>query len=124
MTEKEITTRSISRVVTPTRSSGARRASSPTLSRSAGCIFAELLSREVLFLGKDEVDQLRKIFSLLGEPDEASWAGYAALARGRGFRFLGGSGDAAGVAGGGVDRLRTKVCVCACVDAVVVAGSS
>jgi len=43
---------------------------------SAGCIFAELLSRQVLFAGKDEPDQLRMIFNLLGEPSEKEWPLY------------------------------------------------
>ena len=43
---------------------------------SAGCIFGELLSREVLFAGKDEPDQLRKIFQLLGEPTDNEWPLY------------------------------------------------
>ena len=43
---------------------------------SAGCIFGELLSREILFAGKDEPDQLRKIFQLLGEPSDKDWPLY------------------------------------------------
>lgn len=35
---------------------------------SVGCIFAELLTREPLFQGKNEVDQLARIFGLLGLP--------------------------------------------------------
>jgi serine/threonine protein kinase len=44
---------------------------------SAGCIFGELLSRQVLFAGKDEPDQLRMIFQLLGEPSDKEWPLYA-----------------------------------------------
>ena len=44
---------------------------------SAGCIFGELLSRQVLFAGKDESDQLRMIFQLLGEPSDKEWPLYA-----------------------------------------------
>jgi len=44
---------------------------------SAGCIFAELLSRQVLFPGKDEPDQLRIIFDLLGEPSDKEWPLYS-----------------------------------------------
>ncbi|KAJ8601672.1 hypothetical protein CTAYLR_007450 [Chrysophaeum taylorii] len=54
---------------------------------SAGCIFGELLSRTVLFAGKDEPDQLRQIFTLLGEPTAQEWPLYPHLARARGFRF-------------------------------------
>lgn len=48
---------------------------------SAGCIFAELLSRQILFPGKDEPDQLRIIFDLLGEPSSKEWPLYARVVR-------------------------------------------
>jgi len=41
---------------------------------SIGCIFGELILNEVLFPGKTELDQLSKIFSLLGTPTSAIWA--------------------------------------------------
>ena len=47
---------------------------------SAGCIFGELLSRQVLFPGKDEPDQLTIIFDLLGEPTEKRWPLYPCVA--------------------------------------------
>eukprot|EP00826_Nyctotherus_ovalis_P059971 TRINITY_DN8386_c0_g2_i3.p1 TRINITY_DN8386_c0_g2~~TRINITY_DN8386_c0_g2_i3.p1 ORF type:complete len:276 (-),score=93.84 TRINITY_DN8386_c0_g2_i3:203-1006(-) len=37
---------------------------------SVGCIFAELLMREPLFMGKNEQDQIDKIFKLVGYPPE------------------------------------------------------
>ena len=40
---------------------------------SCGCIFAELFTRQPLFPGKYEVDQLAKIFSILGSPSEVDW---------------------------------------------------
>jgi cell division cycle 2-like len=46
---------------------------------SLGCIFAELLTREPLFQGKNEVDQLAKIFSLIGIPTSESWPGFRSL---------------------------------------------
>ena len=46
---------------------------------SLGCIFAELLTREPLFQGKNEVDQLSKIFVLLGTPTNDSWPGFRSL---------------------------------------------
>ena len=46
---------------------------------SIGCIFAELLTREPLFQGKNEVDQLSKIFNLLGTPSTTSWPGFRSL---------------------------------------------
>lgn len=39
---------------------------------SVGCIMAELLAKDALFKGKTEVDQIDKIFRMLGTPDEKS----------------------------------------------------
>ncbi len=46
---------------------------------SLGCIFAELLTREPLFQGKNEVDQLYKIFALVGTPTTSTWPGFRSL---------------------------------------------
>uniref|UniRef100_A0A7S0JKV0 Protein kinase domain-containing protein n=1 Tax=Calcidiscus leptoporus TaxID=127549 RepID=A0A7S0JKV0_9EUKA len=46
---------------------------------SMGCIFAELVLREPLLPGKGELDQIDKIFKLLGTPTEASWPGVTEL---------------------------------------------
>jgi len=46
---------------------------------SMGCIFAELVLREPLLPGKGELDQIDKIFKLLGVPTEASWPGVSDL---------------------------------------------
>ena len=62
----------------------------------------------MLFVGKDEADQLRKIFSLLGEPDESAWPDYRKLASTRGFRFVTKDKATSGTVGGGVERLRSK----------------
>ncbi|XP_078277475.1 cyclin-dependent kinase 6 [Rhinoraja longicauda] len=40
---------------------------------SVGCIFAEMFRRRVLFRGNSDVDQLGKIFDLLGLPSEDDW---------------------------------------------------
>jgi cyclin-dependent kinase 7 len=40
---------------------------------SAGCIFVELFLMRPLFRGNDDLDQLARIFSVLGVPTEASW---------------------------------------------------
>lgn len=50
---------------------------------SVGCIFGELLLKEPLFQGKNETDQLARIFRLLGKPTEATWPGLASLPNGR-----------------------------------------
>ena len=46
---------------------------------SIGCIFAELLLRAPLFNGQSEMDQLTKIFTLRGVPDENDWPGVSLL---------------------------------------------
>eukprot|EP00300_Choanocystis_sp_HF-7_P000434 c10349_g1_i2.p1 GENE.c10349_g1_i2~~c10349_g1_i2.p1 ORF type:complete len:281 (+),score=63.63 c10349_g1_i2:321-1163(+) len=46
---------------------------------SVGCIFAELLNREALFQGTNEIDQLNRIFTLLGTPTEEIWPGLTSL---------------------------------------------
>lgn len=46
---------------------------------SAGCIFAEMITGEPLFPGQGPIDQLQKIFSLLGAPNESIWPDFARL---------------------------------------------
>ncbi|KAE8793570.1 Cyclin-dependent kinase G-1 [Hordeum vulgare] len=46
---------------------------------SLGCIMAELLSKKPLFDGKRDIDQLSKIFRMLGTPNEDIWPGYSKL---------------------------------------------
>lgn len=46
---------------------------------SVGCIFAELLHGKPIFPGKDEPEQLNKIFELCGSPDESNWPGVSKL---------------------------------------------
>ncbi|WVZ75022.1 hypothetical protein U9M48_023126 [Paspalum notatum var. saurae] len=46
---------------------------------SLGCIMAELLLKEPLFRGKSEIDQLHKIVTILGTPNEERWHGYSKL---------------------------------------------
>ncbi|KAI4374463.1 hypothetical protein MLD38_012454 [Melastoma candidum] len=46
---------------------------------SAGCIFAEVVTKEILFVGDSEIDQLYKIFRLLGTPTNYTWPGYNLL---------------------------------------------
>jgi cell division cycle 2-like protein len=58
---------------------------------SCGCIFAELMTQKALFPGKSEIEQIKKIFQLLGTPNEGVWEGYSQL------------------------PIVQKVCVCVCV---------
>lgn len=46
---------------------------------SIGCIFGEMILRRPLFPGDSEIDQLFRIFRLLGTPDEESWPGVKEL---------------------------------------------
>ncbi len=48
---------------------------------SCGCIFAELFLRKPLFPGQYEMDQLQKVFDIVGAPSEEDWPEKAAVAR-------------------------------------------
>ena len=44
-----------------------------------GCIFAEMVTNKPLFPGDSEIDQLFRIFRLLGTPTEETWPGVTKL---------------------------------------------
>lgn len=46
---------------------------------SLGCIFAEMVLRKTLFAGDSEIDQLYKIFQMMGTPNETTWPGVSQL---------------------------------------------
>ncbi|XP_027127464.1 cell division control protein 2 homolog D-like [Coffea arabica] len=46
---------------------------------SVGCIFAELVTKQALFPGDSELQQLLHIFRLLGTPNEQMWPGVSKL---------------------------------------------
>ncbi|CAL1354891.1 unnamed protein product [Linum trigynum] len=50
---------------------------------SLGCIMAEMLSKQPLFNGTKEYDQLDKIFRTLGTPNETIWPGFSKLSKAR-----------------------------------------
>ncbi|KAK4153675.1 hypothetical protein C8A00DRAFT_15095 [Chaetomidium leptoderma] len=54
---------------------------------STGCIFGELLTREPLLQGRNEVDELTKIFELCGVPTEETWPSFRRLPNARGLRL-------------------------------------
>ncbi|CAF2145133.1 unnamed protein product [Brassica rapa] len=58
---------------------GAKQYSTAVDMWSIGCIMAELLSQKPLFPGKTELDQLQKIFAVLGTPNESIWPGFSSL---------------------------------------------
>ncbi|KAK2654356.1 hypothetical protein Ddye_014212 [Dipteronia dyeriana] len=58
---------------------GSRNYSTPADVWSVGCIFAEMVNQKPLFPGLTEIDQLHKIFSVMGTPDEDTWPGVFSL---------------------------------------------
>jgi len=52
---------------------GARKYSTAVDMWSLGCIMAEVLNREPLLPGRTEIEQIDKIFKLLGTPNETIW---------------------------------------------------
>jgi serine/threonine protein kinase len=58
---------------------GAPDYSTPVDVWSAGCIFAELVTKKPLFNGENEMDTIKRIFRLLGTPSEENWAGFSQL---------------------------------------------
>ncbi|XP_060214150.1 cyclin-dependent kinase G-2 isoform X1 [Lycium barbarum] len=58
---------------------GAKQYSTAIDMWSLGCIMAEMLSKEPLFNGRTEVDQIDKIFRILGTPNETIWPGFSKL---------------------------------------------
>lgn len=55
---------------------------------ACGCIFAEFLTKTALFAGHSELEQLDKIFKILGTPSERIWPGYSSLPRLKTFSFV------------------------------------
>jgi len=58
---------------------GATSYSTPVDVWSCGCIFAELLTKKPLFPGDCEIDQIYKIFRILGTPSDEIWPGVTKL---------------------------------------------
>ncbi|KAG5448245.1 Cell division protein kinase 1 [Clonorchis sinensis] len=58
---------------------GAQRYSCAVDIWSMGCIFSEVATKEALFRGDSEIDQLFRIFRLLGTPSEDVWPGVTNL---------------------------------------------
>lgn len=55
---------------------------------SVGCIFAEIMTREPLFQGKNEVDQLSRVFALMGPPTRETWPDFQSLPNAKAIRPL------------------------------------
>ena len=58
---------------------GSKHYSTPVDMWSVGCIFAELVNRKPLFPGDSEIDELFRIFRVLGTPSEEQWPGVSQL---------------------------------------------
>ncbi|EEP77341.1 hypothetical protein UREG_02190 [Uncinocarpus reesii 1704] len=54
---------------------------------SIGCIFGELLTKEPLLQGKNEVEQLSEIFKLTGPPNSQIWPGFRSLPNAKSLRL-------------------------------------
>ena len=58
---------------------GQKKYSTPIDMWSIGCIFAEMITKRPLFPGDSEIDQLYKIFQLMGTPNNENWPNVAEL---------------------------------------------
>ncbi|CAI5439006.1 unnamed protein product [Caenorhabditis angaria] len=58
---------------------GAQRYSMGVDMWSIGCIFAEMITKKPLFQGDSEIDELFRIFRILGTPTELEWNGVESL---------------------------------------------
>ncbi|GAA6063066.1 hypothetical protein JCM10212_003124 [Sporobolomyces blumeae] len=54
---------------------------------SIGCIFGELILREPLLPGRGEIDQVSRIFKLLGRPTDEMWPGFRSLPNAKSFNL-------------------------------------
>lgn len=58
---------------------GSKIYSTPLDMWSVGCIMAEMLLGKPIFPGEGEIDQISKIFKIIGAPSEELWPGYSLL---------------------------------------------
>ncbi|KAI3835347.1 hypothetical protein MKW98_020463 [Papaver atlanticum] len=58
---------------------GSRHYSTPVDIWSVGCIFSEMVTQRPLFPGDSEIDELFKIFRIMGTPNEEIWPGVTSL---------------------------------------------
>jgi cell division cycle 2-like len=62
---------------------------------SVGCIFGELIQQEAMMQGQGELDQIDKIFSMLGAPTEENWPDFSSLPSAKIFRWRNASSSSA-----------------------------
>jgi len=87
---------------------GTRTYSSPVDVWACGLVFAELLRGSPLFTGQSSIDQLHRIFHVLGWPDASpngDWPEYASMVEGMAVRLKTPHGHAYGC---GIDRILVK----------------
>jgi len=58
---------------------GTKQYSTPVDIWSVGCIMAEMATKRALFAGDSEIDELYRIFRVLGTPTEKTWPGVSEL---------------------------------------------
>jgi len=58
---------------------GCTQYATPIDTWSVGCIFAEMVTKQPLFPGDSEIDQLFRIFRILGTPNDSIWPGVTEL---------------------------------------------
>eukprot|EP00026_Physarum_polycephalum_P013029 Phypoly_transcript_13389.p1 GENE.Phypoly_transcript_13389~~Phypoly_transcript_13389.p1 ORF type:complete len:343 (+),score=67.99 Phypoly_transcript_13389:2-1030(+) len=54
---------------------------------SIGCIFAELVSKEALLQGRSELEQINRMFKLLGSANDTIWPGFSQLPNAKTCKF-------------------------------------
>lgn len=54
---------------------------------SLGCIFGELICKDAILQGQGELDQIDKIFSLVGVPNDSNWPTFRSLPNAGLFRW-------------------------------------
>lgn len=54
---------------------------------SVGCILGELLTKSAMLQGRGELDQIDKVFRLMGCPNEDNWPGFPSLPNANTFRW-------------------------------------
>jgi len=63
---------------------------------SIGCIFGELLIKDAIMKGTGELDQIQKIFKLLGTPTDADWPEFVSLPSAGTFKWKNNNGSELG----------------------------
>jgi cell division cycle 2-like protein len=60
---------------------------------SIGCIFGELIQQDAMMQGQGELDQIDKIFTMVGPPTEENWPDFGQLPSGKMFKWRSAEGQ-------------------------------